>query len=315
MAKKTSQKTSKKSPNLIIKTRARKLNRKQSKVKKKNSQQVAGGFKILKSALANLSIDKKLFFGLFVIYFILYFVLVLGLAANFQLAETKGLLDTEFAGEIEGTEKAATLFGELVSSAGSVSGEGASVYQSILFVVFSLATIWALRQTSEGKSVTIKQSLYKSMHPLIPYLLIYAILFLQMLPMLIGVSLYGAILSNNIAIGMLEQIVWLLVAIAGVFVSLYFGIGTFIASYIVTLSGMEPLKSLRLAKEIIKYRRFVVIRRMIFFGLVVLLFAVLIFVPLVIYLPIAAEVGFLILSLMMLTLFHAYSYGLYRELI
>lgn len=300
--------------NSVKDNRVRRLDRKNKKIAVKQNSKISGGWSLLVGSVRHLWANKKLFGGIFIIYFILYLMLVNGFA-GFRLSETSELLDSTLGEEINTSERAATLFGTLVGSATSVSGEGASVYQSVLYIVFSLVIIWALRQTFEGKKVGIRQSFYNSMHPLIPFVLVYIVVFLQLIPMLFGLALYGIVAANNIAVGTIEQLAWLAFLMVTVLISLYFATSSFMATYIATLSGVTPLKALKLAKGIVKYRRFLIIRRILFFIATLLLFAVLVFLPLVLYLPIVAEVGFMISSLFLIILVHTYFYSLYRELI
>jgi hypothetical protein len=297
--------------------RARKLNRQQKKkVAHTNNDNLPNSFVILGRTLRHLWRHKKHYIGIFFIYLILYIVFVKGLATNFQLSDTKELIDETFDGQLGTISTATTLFGALLGSAGSTSGEAASVYQLILFILFSLVIIYSLRSTFDDKErVGIKQAFYQCAYPLVPFTLVGLVIILQLIPALVGLSLYGIIVSNGLAVSALEQIIWLIVLLAGVGVSAYFLSSSVFAGYIVTLPKMAPVKALRSARKLVRYRRLGIIRRILFLPFAVLVFMAAIFLPLVLFLPLAAEILFMIVSLMSVFVLHAYFYTLYRELL
>src|SRR5690606_30124855 len=141
------------------------------------------------------------------VYGILYFLLVKGLAANFNLTETRDSLQETMGSDVGSLQMAGSLFSALISGAGTASGEAAGVYQTVLFVVMSLVIIWALRQTFDGKShPTLRQAFYSGPGQLVPYILVLLVIVLQLLPALIGVTIYSLVVSNGIAVGAVEQI-------------------------------------------------------------------------------------------------------------
>lgn len=295
-------------------SRVRRLNIKQKKKVIKHSVEVRGSFRLFGSALQHIWANKKLFALILLIYGALYFVLVKGVSTGFNLSETRQTI--EESSSTSGTlDTVSTLMTELVNSASATSSETASVYQSILFVLISLVVIWALRQTFDGrKKVTVKEVFYNSMYPLVQYILVLLVMVLQMLPALIGVGLYGIVVGNQIATHPIEQIMWFLFFMILFSTSVYMLSSSIFASYIVTLPGMKPMEALRSARKLVRFRRFLVIRKVLFLPLVIGLLLFVIFLPLVLYATTLAEVIFLVFALLLILLSHAYFYVLYREL-
>lgn len=295
-------------------SRVRRLNIKQKKKVIKHSVEVRGSFRLFGSALQHIWANKKLFALILLIYGALYFVLVKGVSTGFNLSETRQTI--EESSSTSGTlDTVSTLMTELVNSASATSSETASVYQSILFVLISLVVIWALRQTFDGrKKVTVKEVFYNSMYPLVQYILVLLVMVLQMLPALIGVGLYGIVVGNQIATHPIEQIMWFLFFMILFSASVYMLSSSIFASYIVTLPGMKPMEALRSARKLVRFRRFLVIRKVLFLPLVIGLLLFVIFLPLVLYATTLAEVIFLVFALLLILLSHAYFYVLYREL-
>lgn len=296
--------------------RVRKLDYKSKKKVVRTSEPIAGSFKILRMSIRHLWLNKRLFGGILLVYLVLFALLVKGLATNFQLAETRNQIEEAVDGDLGNIEMGAVLFGTLIGTASRAPSESSAVYQTLLFVVMSLAVIWALRQTFEApKSIKMKQAFYSGMAPFVTYLLVCLVILLQLLPALIGSFIYSIVVNNSIAVGWIEQVMWLVFLVAALGVSVFFVSSSLFATYIVTLPGIEPLQALRKSRSLVKFRRFLIIRKVLFLPVVLLMFMLLIFFPLVIYAAVAAEVLFMIFSLALLILAHTYLYILYREML
>lgn len=298
------------------KTRTRKLSRKQKKNVARSTNKLPNSFVILRRALGHLWQYRMLYLGIFAAYFLLYVIFVQGLAANFQLSDTKQLLNETFEGELGTLETTAALFGALLGTAGSTSGEAASVYQMILFILFSLIIIGSLRASFDNKNkVSYRQAFYQSSYPLVQFILVGLVIILQSLPALAGLALFSVIVSNGIAVTAFEQILWFSLMVLGIGVTTYFVSSSIFASYIVTLPKMTPMNALRSARKLVKYRRFNIIRKILFLPFAALVFLAIVFLPLVFVLPLAAEILFMVCSLLAVFVLHAYFYTLYRELL
>lgn len=299
-------------------SRIRKLKRKDKKKVIKSAKKLPGSFVLLGRTFQHIWRGKKLYAGIMLIFALGYVLLVKGLAFNFQVAETRDAINETLGNEIGTAEKATTLLGVLMGTSGTASGEAASVYQTFLFIMISLVIIWSLRQTFDGKTgpkITVKNAFYKSMTPLIPYVLVCMVIMLQALPALIGIGMYGTVTTSGLAVGAVEQILWFVGFILLLAVSIYLLSSSLFASYIVTLPDMKPLQALRSARKLVKFRRLVIIRKVLFLPLFILVSFAVIFLPMVLLLPIVAEILFFIMSILLILVMHTYFYLLYRELL
>jgi hypothetical protein len=88
-----------------------------------------------------------------------------------------------------------------------------------------------------------------------------------------------------------------------------------LALFIVSLPDMAPKKALRSARKLVKFRRFTVLRKLLF--LPVLLFVILsvLMLPVIFIVPVLAQWVFFVLSMLVLPTVIAYVYTLYRELL
>jgi hypothetical protein len=272
-------------------------------------------YRLTKTAALTLWRHKRLFAGITIVYGLLNLVLVQGLAGNTDLADLKNNLDQLFTGDFGSLASALSVFAVLVGSAGNASDQTAGAYQLFLALVGSLAMIWALRQVLAGTSLRIRDAYYRGMYPLIPFILVLLVIGLQLLPLLVGSSLYGIVTGNDIAVYAAEKFVWAMLYFLLALLTFYMLCSSLFALYIVTLPDMTPLKALRSARELVRHRRWTVLRKVLALPLILLIVAAVIMVPIIIWLTSLAQWMFFILTMSSLLAIHAYMYTVYRELL
>lgn len=271
--------------------------------------------RILATSLRHLLSHKRLFAGLWLMYLLLSLLLVQEFNIDTGLNDLRNSVEELFAENGGQIATGLTLFGVLLESTGTAQSETGGVYNFVILAVISLAVIWLLRQTMAGEKVSLKDSLYKGMYPLIPFLLVFLMVILQLLPLFIGGSLYGIVAANGLAVNFLEQFVWGLFVAMTALLSLYMLSSSLFALYIVTLPEMTPMKALRSARELVRYRRWTVMRKVIMLPIWLVLISAVIMLPLLLYATPAAAYAFFALSTLALIIAHAYMYSLYRELL
>lgn len=271
---------------------------------------------IFSASIRHLLAHKKFYLGMALVYLVITLVLVkgLGFGINSELTEIKDILDETFS-EQSSLVTGAALFGFLLGSAGAATSEAASIYQTLLLIVISLALIWSLRQTHAKARPSIKDAFYKGMYPLIPFLLVLLVILLQFLPLAIGNLLYSIVISNGLAVTGLEQVVWGLLFSLTALLSLYMVTSSTFAMYIVTLPDVVPMQALRSARELVRYRRMSVARKLLFLPFVLLLLAIVIMLPILYFAIAVAEFVFFVLSILAIVVAHAYLYELYRKML
>jgi hypothetical protein len=272
-------------------------------------------FTILKSSLAILKQDWKLFLTITLIYGALTVVFVRGFGGSLNLTELKDALKSGLEGSEGNLLTSITLFGYLLGSAGAANSPTGGVYQTLLVIVVSLVTIWALRQVYASHKIRARDAFYKGTYPLVQFTLILLVISLQLLPLIFGSWLYSAAVSNGIAVTGLERFVWAILAFLLALLSLYLICSSLFALYVVTLPDMTPMKALRSARQLVLYRRWTVLRKILFLPLMLLIVGALIMIPLILVFTPAAEWIFFLLSMAVLIIVHTYMYTLYRELL
>jgi hypothetical protein len=88
-----------------------------------------------------------------------------------------------------------------------------------------------------------------------------------------------------------------------------------VALYVVTLPDMTPLTALRSARDLVRYRRLSVFRKLIFLPIALGVIMAVVMLPFIFVVPVLAQWVFFALSMLALIVGHAYFYVLYRELL
>lgn len=293
--------------------RQRKLNVRQKRKVIKTDRVVRSAWRIWLDSLKHLWSNRLLFGVVMVVYIVFYLLFVRGFV-GFQLSDVRTSVEGVLGNE-SSIKTATAMFGALMGTASNVGAQAASAYQLLLFIVFSLVLIWSLRQSYDGRRrVSIGGAFYQSTYPLVQYTLTLLLALVQTIPAFIGVTLYGLVISNGIAVGVIENVLWFLSFVILLSLSIYLLSSTIFATYIVTLKGMTPIRALRSAKKLVRFRRFMIIRKILFLPLILLAITGIVFIPLVFWFSLVAEILFLLYILILLPLCHSYLYTLYREL-
>lgn len=245
--------------------------------------------------------------GITAVYGLLVLLFVRGFGQGFNVAVVRD----QFSSKVTGSLSAYT---QLLGS-GSGSSQTGNGFQVVLFVIVSLALIWALRQLLASEHVTVKKAFYNGMYPLVPFLLVAIVLCLQLIPMALGSSLYQAVVVSGIATTNLEVLTAAALALVLAVVSLYLITPTVLALYIVTLVDMTPITALKAAKKLVRGRRWTVLRKLLFLPILLVVVGAALLTPIILIAPIVAGWLMFALGVLVLPVLHTYTYNLYRVLL
>jgi hypothetical protein len=258
---------------------------------------------------------KELFVGLALTYGVLNLLLVQGFSGGTDVSSLKDTFSQVFTGNFGFLASGLSTFVVLIGTAGNTSSQTAGAYQTFLAVVSSLAIIWALRQVVSGGEPRIRDTYYRGMSPLVPFILILLVIALQLIPLVVGSTLYTVVINNGIAVYAVEKIIWGLLSMVLALLTFYMLSSSLFALYIVTLPDMTPMKALRSARELVRYRRWTVLRKLLCLPVILFVVAAVIMVPVIIVFTPLARWVFFLLTMFSLVAVHAYVYTLYRELL
>ena len=261
--------------------------------------------------------NKKIFVKFLAVYAICYLILVKGIN-NFHLDVSS--LTTKLkeigAGNIGSIFGALAIYATLVSSLTGTTSDISNFFQVSVLIIFSLAFIWLIRKMhSKRLAAPVKDSFYKGMRPLIPFLGVLVILILELLPAGIGALLLVTVQGASVVSTEAEITGVAILMILTLVLSVYLLAGSVFALYIVTLPEATPLLAIRSSMRLLRIHRWVVLRKIVafFFMLFVLGFATVL--PFILWLPQYAEVAFFIMGCSSFGVMHTYMYKLYRSMI
>lgn len=278
---------------------------------------IKGAFRLFAASIRILVKNWKLFGGISLVYLVLTILLVKGFGVSGNIEEIREIILEAVQGKSGQFITGITLYGVLLGTANSTNSEVAGAYQSILLLIMSVVLIWALRQSLASKPaiVTVRDAFYKGAYPLIPFLLVLIVIGIQLLPLLIGNFLYGAVIGTGLAVTSIEKALWFMLIGLLSLLSIYLVTSSIFALYIVTLPDTKPLQALRSARDLVLHRRWMIMRKVVFLPVALIVLTGIIIVPLIIVSAPLAEWMFFILSMLTLAVVHSYFYTLYRELL
>lgn len=289
-----------------------------SKRIKPSQPKLSSSWQLLTIVIKTIKGHWRLYTVMTLIYAALTYIMVRGVGGGVDLKEIKSTFESLIGGKWFGLITGAVLYSYLLGAAGSSSTEAGAVYQSLLMIVVSLAIIWSMRQVMADKpdnKIRVRDTFYKGMYPLVPFILVLLVVGLQLLPMAAGSWIYGAVIGGGIAVTIFEKVLWALLFFLLVLLSLYMICSSLFALYIVTLPDMTPMRALRSARQLVLHRRWTVLRKIIFLPILLLILSALIMIPIALLLTAAAQGVFLLMSMFTVILVHGYMYALYRELL
>jgi hypothetical protein len=240
---------------------------------------------------------------------------VQGLSATSNLTANKSSLDSVSGSTANNVANGLSLYTYLIGATGTNIAPTAGAYQFLLALVITMAVIWALRQVYAKREVSLKDAFYYGMYPLVPFFLVLLVLLVHLLPFALGAALYGIISANGIATTFTEQSLFLLVFLSLSFVSLYLLCSSIFSLYIVTLPEMTPMGALRSARDLVAYRRWSIMRKVVFLPVVLLAAGAVVMVPIIMFATVLAPWVLGALVALLAVVAHTYMYTLYRALL
>ncbi|MDQ3093871.1 MAG: hypothetical protein M3Q70_01695 [bacterium] len=240
---------------------------------------------------------------------------VYGLQQPLDVRDFRDTLDELFQGSIDNFSTIVATFSALFGAQRDSTVPNSNIYSSIVILFFSLMFIWIYRQKTAGNKFTVLQAVYRSPYPITVVLGVMIVIAVQMLPFAVGSVLFSTVMQGEIAINAYEKAIWWIFLGLTVLLSGYLISSSLFAVYIATLPNMTPLRALRSARNLVRFRRFSVMNRL-FSGLLLFTLAGAgVLLPLIFFLPTVAGWAYFVLSAIALPVATAFIYTLYRDLL
>jgi hypothetical protein len=220
----------------------------QKRLSKPETVKLSSSFQLFRRSLGVLKRNRKTFLYIVLIYAALNLLLVQGYF-GIDVASMKDNLQNSITGNWSKVSGGLAILTSITGSSGSEAST--SAYRFVLMVIVSLAVIWALRQVLAGKKMRARQAFYEGMYPLVPFVLVFLLISLQLVPLALSLYLYNVSGST----GGLEVILWGVVLVSLAALTLYWLSSSIFALYIACLPGARPIMALRSAVNLVRYRR------------------------------------------------------------
>lgn len=219
------------------------------------------------------------------------------------------------------------LFTTLTSGLNGNVDTGQTLLAGFLGLYVWLTVVWLLRHMLADKKVKLRDGLYSAGAPLLPTMLMFFVLMLQLLPgaivAIVATSAWQSGFIDGGAPAMAASIGLVLVIV----LSLYWVTSTLIALVVVTLPGIYPFRALTVAGDLVIGRRLRLLYRLLWMMLVVLSWWVVVMIPIILldgwikglvpaidWLPIVPAT-LLLMSAATIIWTAAYVYLLYRKVV
>lgn len=217
---------------------------------------------------------------------VLYIVTVGLMSEDFYLTFQENI-DTTSAelanGKIGNFAKAGLLLLSTVTSGGLDTGMGdvQFVMMVILFLIMWLVTIFLVRHFLAGEHPRLRDALYNALGPLISTFLIFAVIFVQLIPLMLVVITYSAAVMTNFLATPFYALVYFLFAAVMILLSGYLLSSSLMALIAVTTPGMYPFAALFAASDLMAGRRLRLVLRVLYLILVVALIYIVVMLPVI----------------------------------
>jgi hypothetical protein len=265
---------------------------------------------------------KRIILGLGLLYAVLGFVLVGGISQLDYVAFKDAA--TQFVdGDLNAIESAFSLFSTALT--GGFVAPPTDLQQFIstsLLLFFWLSLVWATRMLSADKEINMRDALYNSGGPIVPTLVMLAIIAVQLIPAALGIFGYATALNGGWLEGGVEAMAFGVAAVLLCLLSAYFVVSSVTGLIVVTLPGAYPWQALQTARQLVMNRRWGIVLRMVVMIVQVVLVWGVVMIPIFLldnwlrfdWLPL---VPIFVQALMGLTLVYTsvYIYRLYRSLL
>jgi hypothetical protein len=153
------------------------------------------------------------------------------------------------------------------------------------------------------------------MGPLIPFLLVVFVIILQLLPITLGTAALGVVLTSVFSSQAAVTIIFSLFFVLLAGWSAYMLSSSVFALYIVSLPHMQPRQALRSAKSLVRFRRWQLMRKVLFLPLLILAIMAILIIPLILSATFLVVPVFYVLSGLSILFIHTYLYSLYRSML
>lgn len=233
-----------------------------------------------------------------------------------------------FAGAVGEVSKAGLLlFTVMTQGINTEPDSGQQIIAIFISLYVWLTVIWLLRNIIGGKKVKLRDGLYNAGAPILPTLMMFMIVLVQLIPVALAIIVSSAAFQSGLIAGGGAAMFATIAIALMITLSMYWIISTVFALIIITLPGMYPLRAMAIAGDLVVGRRLRLMLRVLWMFLVVACWWVVVMIPVILFdnwikdifeqttwLPIVPVV-ILVMSMFTVIWSATYIYLLYRKMV
>jgi hypothetical protein len=272
--------------------------------------------------LALLWRERWLFCKLSLLYAVVTYIFVGGVAQADFVSLKEATVEV-FGGSFTALSTVFSLLSSTMS--GAFSGTLTELQQFLslfLAILFWLTIVWALRMQFAQQPFTARDAIYSSATPLVAFLVVGFFVILQLTPGAIGLFIFNVAQGGGYLHNGVEVMAFAAVAILLCALSIYWLAGSLTALVVVTLPQMYPWKAIRIAGELVIFRRVRMVGHILALGIFLLIAWAAVLLPVLLldswlrweWLPLV-PIFVQALSAFTLVYLSAYVYKLYRSML
>lgn len=223
----------------------------------------------------------------FVAILAVMYVLLVGLLSEDLYTQFQDSIDESSAelagGKIGNFAKAGLLLLSTITTGGlsTSMGEAQTIFMLLLFLIIWLVTIYLVRHFLAGGKPKLRDGLYNALSPFISTLLVFAVIFIQAIPIMLVIITYSAAVMTGFLNTPFYALIYFIFAALMILISAYLLSSSLMALVVVTTPGTYPLQALASASDLMAGRRMKFIIRTIYLLIVAALIYVVIMTPII----------------------------------
>jgi hypothetical protein len=228
-------------------------------------------------------------FGTLLVCIVTLNIILVGLMSEDLYVSFQNTLDetahTTMDTRIGAVTRASLLLISTVATGGLSQGmtEVQQILAIILFLIVWLVVIYLTRHLLAGNKLKFRDGLYNALTPFISTLLVFVVIFFQLIPIFIVLIVHSAAITTGFLATPFYALIYFILAAGLILLSVYMLSSSLIALVAVTAPGMYPIAALNIAADLQHSRRIKFIIRLLFLFLTLAIIWVLVMLPAILF--------------------------------
>lgn len=258
---------------------------------------------------------KKIIIGIFLVHLFVYYTVVRS-PIQPDVKQIQDAISSTVEGtgtKISGFENNLVTLNAVLGSTGATQQNG--TFALIVLGIVGLAYVWAIRMLHNGNKITVRDSFYQGMTPILTVSFVITVVFFELLPFAFASFVYTLARTSGIFVTGFEDLAFFTVTMLIGLLSFYWMTSGIIAVFMVALPGVYPIFALSSARKLVQFQRLQVFRRILILPLMLGFAYLALLVFSIRFFPSKTFIFAEIVQLLFVPLVLTYLYKLYRSML